>query len=120
MVEARRPALEAADHDQVRKRPVALRLPAAAVEVAALGGEALARSRHHRVVGGVGASRAPLERSCGPDGSPAQPPAPSFFAASRKLRTSASGFLRPSSFSPRRLTQITGTFIFSTGAMSAS
>jgi len=32
--------------------------------------------------------------------------------------TVALGALRPSSFSSWRLTQITGTFIFSTGAMS--
>jgi hypothetical protein len=44
--------------------------------------------------------------------------APSFFTASRKFFTVALGALRPSSFSPWRLTQITGTFIFSTGAMS--
>ena len=34
--------------------------------------------------------------------------------------TVAAGALRPSSFSPWRLTQITGTFIFSTGAMSVA
>ena len=44
--------------------------------------------------------------------------APSFFAASRKFLTVALGALRPSSFSPWRLTQITGTFIFSSGATS--
>ena len=47
-------------------------------------------------------------------------PAPSLFAASRKFLTVAVGGLRPSSFSPLRFTQITGTFIFSTGAMSVS
>ena len=46
--------------------------------------------------------------------------APSFAAASRRFLTVASGALRPSSFSPWRLTQITGTFIFRQGAMSAS
>ncbi len=44
--------------------------------------------------------------------------APSFFTASRKVFTVALGALRPSSFSPWRLTQITGTFIFSSGATS--
>src|SRR6201999_2174584 len=44
--------------------------------------------------------------------------APSLAAASRKFLTVAEGALRPSSFSPCRFTQITGTFIFRTGAMS--
>src|ERR1700733_4037707 len=44
--------------------------------------------------------------------------APSLAAASRKFLTVAEGALRPSSFSPCRLTQIPGTFILSTGAMS--
>ena len=46
--------------------------------------------------------------------------APSFAAASRRFLTVASGALRPSSFSPCRFTQITGTFIFSAGPMSDS
>src|SRR5689334_7461898 len=46
--------------------------------------------------------------------------APSFLAASRNVFTVALGALRPSSFSLWRLTQITGTFIFSSGATSLS
>jgi hypothetical protein len=46
--------------------------------------------------------------------------APSFAAASRMFLTVASGALRPSSFSPWRFTQITGTFSFSAGPTSAS
>ena len=78
----------------------------------ALAREPLAGTRDHRVVGGVWGLPARSRRR--------QPPAPSFFAASRKVLTSAVGFLRPSSFSPWRLTQITGTFIFSSGATSDS
>ena len=46
-------------------------------------------------------------------------PAPSSFAAARRFFVCAVGGFRPSSFSPWRLTQITGTFIFSSGATSA-
>ncbi len=117
-MQARRPALEPADHDQVRQRALALGLTPAPLELAPLGREALLRPRDHRLVGGIVrlAARALASSRCGPR----QPPAPSFFAASRKLRDLRVGFLRPSSFSPCRLTQITGTFIFSSGSTSAS
>ena len=46
--------------------------------------------------------------------------APSFAAASRMFLTVASGALRPSSFSPWRLTQMVGTFSFSAGPTSVS
>ena len=98
-MEAGRAALEPSDHDQVGKRSASP--PDAAPDAPPLDREALVRSRHHRLVGG-------------------DQPAPSLFAASRKFLTVAVGGLRPSSFSPLRLTQITGTFIFSTGAMSVS
>ena len=57
VVKARRPALQPADHDQVRQRPLPLGAPASALELAPLGGEALVRSRDHRLVGGVGGYR---------------------------------------------------------------
>src|SRR5918999_4815495 len=101
VVQARRPALQAADHDQVRQRASSRRAPAAAPEMSPLGGEALACSADHRLVGGIGGNGA-WHRTRGYF-------TPSLAAASRRFFTSAVGFLRPSSFSPRRLTQITGT-----------
>src|SRR6185312_88365 len=46
--------------------------------------------------------------------------APSLATASRKFLTVAEGALRPSSFSPWRFTQMTGTFILRTGAISVA
>ncbi len=53
MVQAGRPALEAADDDQVRQRTAALGLAPAPLELAALAREALAGTRDHGVVGGI-------------------------------------------------------------------
>ena len=58
VVQARRPALEPADHDQVRQRAVGARPAGAGGRAAALGREALARPRDHRVVGGIAARAA--------------------------------------------------------------
>ncbi len=121
MMQACRPALEPTDHDQVREdaRFAAIRM---ALGAAAIGGEALMRPGDHRLVGGVG-RRLAAGRWFGGwrVGRHADAYlAPSLAAASRKVLTSAVAFFRPSSFSPWRLTQIVGTFIFSTGAMSDS
>ena len=74
-------------------------------EAPPLGREPLVRTRHHRLVRGIARTTS---------------------AGAEPLRRVAQGLdlavggLRPSSFSPWRLTQITGTFIFSSGAMSFS
>ena len=72
------------------------RTPQAASRPPPFGGEAGVRPRHHRLIGGVGLTLLGAQ------------PAPSRLAASRRFFTVAVGGLRPSSFSPLRLTQITG------------
>src|SRR5690606_5845153 len=112
-----------------RQRPARV-LEAAARRALAIGREALVGALHHRLVGGVdvagfahGAVLHPLNARWSAAGPPARRGpylAPSFAAASRKFLTSAVGFARPPSFSPRRFTQMTGTFILSSGTTSVS
>ena len=113
VVKARRPALEAPDHDQVRQRPAPRR---AAPHPPAVPREPLVSAGGHSLVGSV-AERRRRSRD-GPRSRSHQ--APSFFAASRKFFTWAVGGFPPSSFSPWRFTQMTGTFIFRSGATSVS
>src|SRR4051794_610883 len=130
VVQARGAALEPADHDEGRQRARSSR-PSPAP---ALGRKTVVRASRHCLVGAVSVfDHQPLAAASPPDTllsvlkhliphlrlTSRLAQAPSFFAASRKFLTVAVGALRPSSFSPWRLTQITGTFIFKSGATSA-
>ena len=113
VVEARGPALEAADHDQVRQRALGA-APPGAPRLLALGGKALVGAGDHRLVGGILASdpswsahKRALSRSWS---SPWRRVEPRRRGRSLPPRSASA---RPSSFSPWRLTQITGTFILS-------